>query len=132
MRLIDFIIAEDIRLEMGNKISVMGILGDNMTISPIPPAWPIPMRIGVFIRVLVEDIDQIPNKFSIKISLGDDKIARMEGQIASTERIGLLTLPLAINPLPIPGPGLLELNFALLSGDEILLAEQSNITIEVK
>ncbi|MCD6584815.1 MAG: hypothetical protein J7K96_03535 [Desulfobacteraceae bacterium] len=131
MHLIDFIIAEDIRREMGNKVSVMGIFNDDITLNPIPPKWPIPMHIGILIRIRVEDTDQKPDKFSIKISVDGNKVAHMDGEISSTEKIGLLALPLVIKTLPIPGPGILQFDFSLLSGDEILLTEQNGITIKV-
>lgn len=131
MRLIDFIIAEDIRREIGNKVSIMGIFSEKMTLSPKPQSWPIPMRIGIFIRIHVEDKDKKPDKFSVKISINSNNVARMEGAISSTEKIRIIMLPLVINPLPIAGVGLLQFNFSLFSGDEILLEAQNELNIEV-
>ena len=47
MKITDFIICDDVRMEIGNKISIMGIYNDSIILS-VPGAettWPVPLRL---------------------------------------------------------------------------------------
>ena len=131
MRLLDFIIAEDIRREIGNKVSVMGIFGEDIVLSPSPTEWPIGLHIGIFIRVFIDVTDKIPKRFLIKISLEGEKVAQFDGVITAENKIKNLILPLVANPLPIPKEGMLKFNLQLLYEDEVLLEENNEIEVRV-
>jgi hypothetical protein len=131
MRLIDFIICDDIRRELGNKVSIMGIYTESINLS-LPPdtKWPIPFRLGAYVRIALDDIDPIPDKFSVKISQNDKSLAQLRGEITP---IGgpshTITLPIVINPLPLNGLGILRLEVEVLKGNEELLAETHSIEV---
>jgi hypothetical protein len=122
MRVLEFIFADDIRQEMGNKTSIMGVYADEIILSPPPPKWPIPFRISAFIRMSMEGTEQVPDKFSLQISQNGNKIAHMAGDLKIIAQVGkFLTLPLTVFPLPIPGPGVIQFDFALShEGKELL------------
>lgn len=142
MRVLDFIVAEDVRQEIGNKVSVMGIIGDTMTFSfpesankPSGDA-PFPFHLGIFIRLLSEAADEKPDRFTLTISLGGQQIAGAEGTLRP---IGLdlpmgghISLPIIINPLPIIGPGELKIKATVYSGSKALLEESNPFPIFVE
>jgi len=70
MKLIDFIICDDIRTELGNKFSLMGIYEDaiNFNVSANESGkWPKVIRIGFFIRIKTENYEVLRiNKFKLK------------------------------------------------------------------
>lgn len=71
MKLIDFIICDDIRTEMGNKHSLMGIYEDAINFNVRENGkWPKTMKIGFFIRIKVENDDEKTrlNKFKLNIN----------------------------------------------------------------
>ncbi len=134
MRLIDFIFSDDIRHEIGGKVSIMGIYNDKLSFNlPNNVVWPFPFRLGIFIRVLVEDSDQKPNRFSIKLSHNGNDLAGIDGDVKSSDgKLGTIVLPVVLNPLPLPGPGLLQANIKIFSNENILLDEcPGTIQIEV-
>jgi hypothetical protein len=131
MRLLDFIIADDVRQELGNKTSIMGVYGEEIILSPPPPSWPIPLRIAVYIRVSPENADVMPDKFSLQISQSGNKIAHMRGNIAVAEKGKSFVVPLVIFPLPIPGPGLIQFDFVLTFKDEKLVESSNTLNVKV-
>lgn len=48
MKIVDFILCDDIRQELGNKVSLMGIFSDAVVLQQ-EVSWPIRMNFGVFI-----------------------------------------------------------------------------------
>ncbi|MDY0391762.1 MAG: hypothetical protein RBQ88_12735 [Desulfobulbus oligotrophicus] len=133
MRLTDFLIADDVRHEIGGKFSIMGVYGDGIKINSAQAKWPIPFRIALFLRASLDECEKIPDSFSLAISMGENKIAEMNGTISlkSKEAIGQLVLPLLIFPLPLPGPGLISFVLKIMAGEEVLLDESRTIDFSV-
>jgi len=133
MRLTDFLIADDVRHETGGKYSIMGVYGDGIKINSAQAKWPIPFRIALFLRASLDEGEKIPDSFSLAISMGENKIAEMNGTISlkSKEAIGQLVLPLLIFPLPLPGPGLISFVLKIMAGEEVLLDESRTIDFSV-
>jgi len=132
MRLLDFLVADDIRRELGNKISVMGVFNDTINLNlPANAAGPILFRLGLFVRVLIDETDEIPDRFRLIILHNDANIAEFGGTISSKERAKLITLPFVANPLPLPGLGVLNFQLELFKGDVNLFLTTSPFPIEV-
>lgn len=130
MKIIDYIIAEDIRFETGNKFSVMGIYSDEIKlVLPSDITWPIPFRFGVFIRVEIENSDVPPNRFVLKIDVDEKDIARMEGNIEFKESVRTISLPLVISPFPLPGYGGIRFIFEIYNNDELVSSESHSLQI---
>ena len=132
MRLLEFIFADDVRQEIGNKASIMGIYGDDMVLNQPSIKWPFPLRLGIYIRVQVDSDDHIPDKFSLQISKDKKKIAHMEGSIEIIEKGKFIALPFVIFPLPLSGPGVMKFDFALLSKEVKLLKASKSLDIRVQ
>lgn len=130
MKFVDYIISEDIRFETGNKISVMGIYTDEIRLSlPDDIQWPIPFRFGVFIRLKIEESDLIPNRFVLKVDHNDNNIAQMDGNIEIKASARTISLPLVINPFPLPGYGTIQFNFEIYNNEDLLNSETHELKI---
>ena len=78
MKLKDFIICDDIRTEIGNKISLMGIYNDafNFTVpEKLADNWPKMVHLGFFIRLGIESFKELESigKFVLE-SIQNDQI----------------------------------------------------------
>jgi hypothetical protein len=124
MKVIDYIIAEDIRFETGNKFSVMGIYSDEIKLGlPSDIQWPIPFRFGIFIRVEIENSDVVPNRFVLKVDHDEKNIAQMDGNIEFKGSVRTISLPLVISPFPLPGYGNIRFVFEIYKDKELLNSE---------
>lgn len=82
MKLIDFIVCDDIRRELGDKLSFMGVFGDSIKLQ-IPKGAPRPVsfRIAMYLRILIEDGDSIPDGFKATVHVDNKEFAKIEGNI---------------------------------------------------
>lgn len=64
MKLLDLIICDDIRQEVGGKQSLIGVYSD-LIINFIPGqvVWPVNFKLGIFIRIKLEENDLRPDAF---------------------------------------------------------------------
>ena len=73
MKLLDFIICDDIRNELGNKHSLMGIYDDSIEFQVTPDnqnTWPKLLRIGIYAKVKTEDNEEV-FKFKIRMKYNE-------------------------------------------------------------
>jgi hypothetical protein len=78
MKLKDFIICDDIRLEIHNKFSLIGVYNDVLKFSvpeKLADNWPKGVHLGFFIRLDIENIEELKNigKFVLEASIDDKK-----------------------------------------------------------
>lgn len=135
MRLLDFIVADDVRREVGNKVSVMGVFNESINLSiQEDTSWPVLFRLGLYIRILIDEADEIPDHFLLKIFHNNETIAEFGGTIALTtqgERPMLITLPLVANPLPIPSSGVLTFQLQLTSKEVNIFSSTSPFPVTI-
>ncbi len=123
MKVIDFIVADDIRTEQGNKYSVMGIYSDCITMSvPAEVKWPIGFRFASFVRLELGRGDPDALRFEFKIFSGDRDVAGFAGAVVKAPDTNIVTLPLVVSFLPLAGAGELHFRFRVLddAGQELL------------
>jgi hypothetical protein len=70
-RVANCIFCDDIRPELGGKFSIMGVYASDMIFPVSPPASILKWGIVVW---LVSDIDDVPEKFTIRVLIPPDKI----------------------------------------------------------
>lgn len=105
MRVRDFIVAEDIRTEVGNKHSLIGVLADDFAFGPaLPPAA---MKLGFFLRLELAPADPDAFAFEFRVAMDGQDLVAFNGSGGKTPGAGLLALPLVANLLPFPGSGML-------------------------
>ena len=67
MKLLNFLICEDIRNEVGNKNTLVGVMDDKLIFNVTPDnknIWPKRMKLGFFMQIDLED--NIPKSFTFK------------------------------------------------------------------
>lgn len=130
MRFLDYIIAEDIRFELGNKLSIMGIYSEEIRLNlPDDTQWPVPFRFGIFIRLKIEESDVTPNRFVLNVDHNDNNIAQINGNIGIMASVRTISLPLVINPFPLPGYGTVRFNFEIYNNEDLLSSEIHELKI---
>jgi hypothetical protein len=139
MRIHDFVVGEDIRVEMGNKHSVMGIFGDYLsaTLPATAGDAPISLRLAFLVRLDVGPDDPDTLHFEFRISSQEKDFARFEGATGKPRQFkGLLALPLIANVIQVPvSTGANELRFRFsvrdTGGKEIFSDTLRSITLYV-
>lgn len=113
MKLSDYIFCEDIRNEQGNKISLMGIFHDRIIINApegVTVAWPIQMRIAIFLRVSFDEGEERPDRFKFVLNLNRNKLVEVTGTIKTEGALNMANIAIRGEGLPIE-PG--EIGFGL-------------------
>ena len=131
MKVSDFIICEDIRLEVGGKNSLMGVLGDSLNFHGLGSNdWPKNFTIAIFLRVDVGE--EKPNKFKIEAALNDDQVALIKDNLTLPEKAKTISIPIIFRALPIKETGTLNFLFEMLSDETTLIKESRSLTINAK
>jgi hypothetical protein len=139
MKIHDFVVGEDIRVEMGNKHSVMGIFGDYLsaTLPATAGDAPISVRLAFLLRLEVGPDDPDTLHFEFRISSQEKDFARFEGATGKPRQFkGLLALPLIASALSVPvSSGANEVRFRFnvrdTGGKEIFSDTLRSITLFV-
>lgn len=125
MRIADFLIADDIRFEMGNKISIIGVFDESIDISNAL-VLPYPLRVAFFVRILLEE-SHVPDEFELAIKFDGKILGEIKGQIGRVKD-GIatnITIPIPSNLIPISGSGELTTTVRLLNnGNEVHCEER--------
>jgi len=81
MKLLNFIICDDIRKELGNKHSLMGIYDDSIEFqvtSDNQNTWPKLLRIGIYAKVKTEENEKV-YRFKIRMKYNEKEIVLVDG-----------------------------------------------------
>lgn len=96
----NILIGEDIRQEVGNKISLMGIVGDslNMTIpANTPKDTPVSLALAFLVTMESDDPKKDPKSFDVLVEmhLGSQHLGKMDAKMTSTgnDRVIHLSVP---------------------------------------
>jgi hypothetical protein len=84
MKQVDFIICDDVRMEVGNKVSLMGIYDDQIFFAQPGPAeqiWPRPMRTGIYIKAELEGKEVMPETFQIWCQNKEGSVLLLNGDV---------------------------------------------------
>lgn len=110
MRLLDFLVCDDIRHEYGNKITLVGLYNEVIELQGSGGAdiqWPLMFRLGVYVRLLPEARDLEINNFELDFLFEGKMHSKAQGQVIIKEAGRSLLITLIANPFPVPQPGLL-------------------------
>jgi hypothetical protein len=121
MKLINFIICDDIRQEIGGKVTLVGVYEDRIMVNaPSPDAvrWPVQLKLGFFIRLLNDGTAPDIDGFNLQVRCNEKIICRLTGQITIPPRQGLLNLFFVNSAVRIPSEGLLNIALFFKKGAE--------------
>ena len=120
MQLLDLVVCEDIRFEVGGKLSVMGIIDEGLALPPMRdnPAQPIPFKVALLLRILRGAQEPTPDGFKLKIEQDFNVLFKTEGALKLEGPSKLLRF--IFQPIILQGvqPGRLTVDFQLLAGDK--------------
>lgn len=118
----NIIVGEDIRQELGNKLSLMGILGDSINID-IPQDAPKDMQIPVILSSLItieNDLSEQTNDFSIEVAmlLGENQFAKMAARIGADGNPKIFHIPVPKFEFAVTESTILTINSKILKDNE--------------
>lgn len=131
----NIVIGEDIRQELGNKLSLMGIVGDSINID-IPKEAPKDAKIQVTLAALVtienELFKQI-NDFDIQVSMSleDNQFARMAAKIGAEGNPRVLHVPVPKFGFPLTESVVLTINATILKAGAIISESSYALNVNI-
>lgn len=131
----NILVGEDIRQELGNKISLMGILGDSINIEiphDAPKDMPVPIMLSSLITIENDQVEPI-NEFAIEIimTLGEKQIAKMGAKMGSDGNPKLLHLPVPKFEFATTESVILTINAKILKNNELLSECSSSLDVNI-
>lgn len=131
----NIIVGEDIRQEIGNKLSLMGILGEAINIDlphDAPKDIPVPIILASLITI-ENDRANVPNDFAmlVTMSLGESQIAKMEARVGANGSPRILHIPVPKFEFSLTESAALTIK-AQITKDNEVISENSyilNVTI---
>lgn len=128
MRLLDFVICDDVRQELGNKLSLMGVYTGTYIIPANMVKWPFPTRFGFFIRLLLQG-EQPGHDFEFHVMrLGETKV-KLEGSIQNMEPEKPITIHFNLSPFFIKEAGTLDFELRFPKGANPISIPLSSLEI---
>jgi hypothetical protein len=112
MRLVDFIVCDDIRHEVGAKMSLMGVYSDEMQVHVSPDAS-FALRFGVFLRFNMEKEDPRPDSVRFEIKYNKETVLLQEVQVDTKNAKKGINLAINIAQLMLKGFGELAVEVVL-------------------
>ena len=134
MKLNDFIICDDIRTEVNNKVSLIGVYNDALNfIVPERAAalWPKAIRLGIFIRVDLESIEEFQKigKFILKSTINGEPNFNAEQvfteKIQENHPLRRMTISVAFNQVNINNAGDMVLSLSIFDNNGELMEKFS-------
>ena len=125
MKIHNFLVCDDIRNEIGNKHSLMGVYDDRIIFNVAPDkkdTWPKQMRLGFFTKIGLEDVE--PNTFVFKIKYNDREQIVGEGEIGRKQKEKKkksIAIAVVHNSFQFDQPGYLEFLFEFYNIDKELI-----------
>lgn len=88
-RIVNAIVCEDVRLELYNKLTLVGVYAGDIIMAEMPGA----IGLAFYLELISPTLGT--TEFAIQVSLGSTRVAQIEGQmdISDTEQSAILTLP---------------------------------------
>lgn len=134
VRLIDFVVCDDIREEKSGKLILVGAYPDGIAVGVAATDRPsLLSRLGLYIRLLFDADEPTPDRFRVSCRIGDAELFAFRGTISVTKPQRPVTMPL-VTATPIAlKPGELSFELTFWRGEEVfatLRPETMPVTFE--
>jgi len=134
MKLIDFIVCDDIRQEIGNKTTLIGVY-DETLLFPVQKLsddkWPKTIKLGFFMRIKIHETDEIPDEFSLEFIMNKKVFAKAAANITTSERPKYMVFALVNNNFQIPNPDPLMFTLKLFKNKTLLFEDALDYVLQV-
>ncbi len=130
MKVLDFLVCDDIRAEVGNKFSVMGCYTEGMQIQSVAP-WPIPIRFCVFFRFQLDQDDAAPESVALTIAQNGVFLSTSVNPAIILDRTRPITFISGPLQFLLPAPGELIFSFECKVRDRSVLGESLAFPVQL-
>lgn len=128
MKFLDAIFCDDIRQEINNKLSLMGLYNDQMVLNSNNEneiTWPQPINLSALLRFSFENEKERPNSFEFEYWLNKKSIIKINGEL-NINANDKSQFQLIVNGIGIPlEPGNLGFSIKLYSQKKLLLSKKN-------
>ena len=136
MKLINFIICDDIRNELGNKNSLMGVYDNTIEFRVTPDkenTWPKTMRLGIYARIRIYEDKDITH-FKLRTFFNDKETIIGEGILNSPAMKQLKkNIVILHNAFVFENLGIIKFSFDFYNkNDEIVESLHPDFSLEIK
>ena len=133
MKLIDFIVCDDIRQELFGKTTIVGVYSDLQIAPPTENVkWSIPLRLGFFMRFKAEDGIKSLNSFEINFFQDEAKFHSFKGTINIPSNSSYFNLVAINNAFPIPKIGNISFQIIFKHDNEVINDITPDFILNVK
>jgi hypothetical protein len=129
MQLLDFVICDDIREEKGNKLSLMGVYTATFEVPPIFTQWPYVTRLGFFIRLQLEEGENLEGGFEFRVIRDGQTRIKIDGGIRSHDPSIPFIIHFNLSPFMIKEPGRLDFEIWFLNKDKPAIIPLSSLNV---
>lgn len=134
MKFLDAIFCDDIRQEINNKLSLMGLYNDRMVLNvnkQVEVTWPQPINLSTLLRFSFEKDEEQPDCFEFEYLLNKKSIIKINGELNNNTN-DKNQFQLIINGTGIPlEPGELGFSISLYIRENILLCEKKETALTI-
>ena len=134
MKLIDFIVCDDIRQEVGGKVTLVGVYEDRIMINaPSPEAvrWPVQLKLGFFIRLFNDETAPDMDGFDLQVRCNSKIICRLSGPLQITPQQGLMNLFFVNSAIRFPTEGRLSVALIFKKAQDVVHEIKPDLSIRV-
>lgn len=117
--LLDFLVCDDVRTEVGDKFTLVGIYGNTirLDLQGAEAKWPVLIpKLGFFVRT-GPVTSFTPDHFSLSFTFNGSQIAKFEGELKVADPAGPIILAVVASPFPVHGSGELRFNLVYRAGE---------------
>jgi len=120
MKIVDFIYCDDIRQEILNKVTLVGIYNDKIVL-PSDAKFPVKLRLGVYVRLLLDGSDSNVTGFRFTIGNNGKEIATVDAVASAPIKDNApMVLNFMFQELPIFGFGEISVRLMALENNRVV------------
>jgi len=133
MKLRDIIFCDDLRTEINNKFSLMGIYADRIVFkfeNAEAEKWPLPVKLCLVLRILVDEKDPSVDSFIFNFKLNGKNTEPLSGEVKMRPDQSIMTLNIIVDGLPVE-KGALGFDLKLLSNKKEVFTVSQDSALKV-
>lgn len=133
MKLLEALFCDDVRFEVNNKLSLMGLYSDRIVFRTAPEKelkWPLPIRLATLLRFRLDPKDDRPDSFDFEYFMNEKSIVKLAGQMRSDSAQTYMNLTVNVEGIPLE-LGALGFSITLKKGDKVIFSEEQKHALKV-
>lgn len=133
MKLLEALFCDDIRFEVNNKLSLMGLYADRLVFRSSPDKelkWPLSVKLASLLRFRFEVDDERPDAFDFEYFINEKSTIKMSGIIKADTSKTYMNLTVMAEGIPLE-IGSLGFTVRLMKNDKIVFAEDQKHALKI-